>query len=323
MGFMNRNAAKTEIADGIQVPAVTPSPIAQENKTMNTVNPTVTAQDIFADRREWTTKAGIARLALTLEQINEMHPDDVYLSLFAQKKLRLTQAVNATRQDNIAVMYRNKVQDDQLGRALALYEHVKYAAGYVEYAPGFRMIALLDQEGEHDIVVKEERNVVSGHIDYACFYASKAFNNHGQPNGLNQGALNPVNQAIFERVEGYNAWVDAHDVEVKAMAVSWPKIVATKLMPKFEIGANANNFVQINTVKYHIKYESVINKYALLALLMVAPKNTDGVSFEISSRAKSAESTETFLNRAMSNMTWGYQHQLRALSGISYDPIIK
>ncbi len=94
-------------------------------------------------------------------------------------------------------------------------------------------------------------------------------------------------------------------------------------MKKFELGENPNNFVQLNSVKYQIVYESIINKYALLALLMVTPKNADGVAFEVFSRAKTAESTEKFLNGAMTNMTWGYQHQLRALSGIAYDPIIK
>lgn len=315
------------VAPAIQSPVVNSGANnMQTTIAQTTVNTNI--QAIFDARRVWTPNGWEKRVNFSEEEINTFSPEGAFMKAFEQKRIRVTQSTNATRADGIPVVFSNSVQDKALGAAFALLENIPYYAEYMEKSDGLRVIALVDTTGNHDVQVVEERDEETGHVRYNVFYASKAYNNQGDLIGLRRGAINQVQEGIKGQCDGwtdkdgkvhtgYNQWVDKHNAAVMTVANKIATAEQIEMCKGCTADADPNKYVQINTVK-HVAYESVVNKYVLLAWMLLDEQRP---SFELFTFAKTAEGFQKWLSNRESGMVWGYQNQLKRLAGIVYQPV--
>jgi hypothetical protein len=290
--------------------------INQENNNMtqNTVDTRIA--NIFEARRQWVKNEWEKRIDLSKEQIATMSPKEAFLTMFEEGRIRVTTDSNATRKDGIAVIFSNNVQDDQTGRMLGLAENVDYLCRVNYREDGLRDFMLFDMGGSHDIQVVEEKSPINGHITYMVYYAQKAYNNNGEIIGLKRGTANKVQDGIYTKVTKYNDWVDRHNAAVLAIAKNEAtEEQKTMIVDRPSVGKE-NDFVRDNTVR-HIAYESIINHYALLAMVLADETRP---AFEMYTFARTTESFERFLNSRESGLVWGYQRELEKLAAIEYVP---
>jgi hypothetical protein len=289
---------------------------SKENNNMNTVNPTITAQQIFDGARVWEASSWEKRLDFTKEQIATMTPDAFFRGLFADGTTRITQHSDASKAAGKAVIYGNGPQMRQFGAALAIAENIPYISKVVQQESGLRVFALLDTAGNHDIQVVEEAHAITGEIVSRVHYASKRHNHLNQIIGLDAGSVNKVHLGIEASVNGYNQWVDAHNAAIMRASLGQSLAEDAKFLETAKKGDNPNHFVQLNSVK-HVNYSSVVDKYTLTAWILNARKT--GVSmFEVHSFAKTGDTMGAFLDGRSSKMVYGYQRQLETLSGFKY-----
>lgn len=312
---------------------VTPSMDAA-NKEINTVVNEISVADIFNSRRVWEAKGWGKRVDATMEEIKTWSAKGQFMKAFQEGRIRVTSDANATRKAGIAAIYSNKVQDAELGAALAIWEVMPYFADTIVRASGLREIALIDTEADHDVCVVEEVNG-EGKVGYRVHYGQKVYNHLDNVYaGMRKGAVNPVQQGIDGKLngwtdadgvkhEGYNAWVDGHNYAVMAFANGtisqadkdlWLKNVTA--VDQTQDGWQ-NRFVQLNTVK-HISYASIVNHYALAAWLFLDDQKP---AFELHTFAKTEAQFEAFLSGRDSNLNYGYQNQMRKMAGIAYEAV--
>jgi hypothetical protein len=342
MAFLNRKHSNAfvqsnnqEITTMFQQSSVTPSPIVNQetnNTTQNTIRPEI--QSIFDSRRAFVKGTGWDKiLDLTKEQIEQMSAEAVFMNAFSKGLIRVTQVSNESRKEGAKVIFSNSVQDKELGAALAIYAECEFFADYRVKADGYREILLIDTKGNHDMVVIEERNLETGKIQYRARYATKAYNDHGDLIGLRPGEENPVQKGIDGALNGwtgedgvvhsgYNTWVDDHNAAVLKHAQGGVLTEEDKSLLKNVTALDgndpawANKFVQANTVK-HVAYDSVVNHYVLLAWFVLGEK------VELFTFARTPEAFQTWLDGRNSNLTKGYQRQMRKLAGIVYEPVTR
>ncbi len=301
---------------------VTPS-IDAINQEINTV------ADIFNARRQFEAKGWGKRVDATWEEIQTWSAKGQFMKAFQTGRIRVTSDANATRKAGIAAIYSNKVQDQELGAALAIVEVMPYFADYDVANNDIRRIALIDTESNHDIMTTEEVGA-DGKVSYRVSYAEKVYNHISHEYaGLKRTSENMVQQGIDGKLNGwtdsdgvihtgYNQWVDSHNAAVMKFATN--QVLTSEdsaLLKNVTPSDDMNKFVQLNTVK-HISYASIVNHYVLAAWMLV---DTSKAAFELVTFAKTEEQFEKFLSNRDSNLNYGYQNQMRKMAGIEYSAI--
>lgn len=292
---------------------------AQEAKTMTV---TTVAQYAF-DNSTVYQNTRTPSISMSAEAIEMANVRNTFFALIQSRKIGFTKAANETRKQGRAVIFKNKYQARQLGRALATFE----ANVYAMYHRGEQFIqrnaegvvvggefALYDAVGgQHRIVTAYTRD---NNVFYDVNYGVIKYNAFG--NGeLVKGDMHLINASIQITVGQYNKWVDEQNgaVIARAKGESFDE-KAAKYMGDWD-GAEGqeNRNVQYNSIR-HINADTVINKYALLMMLLTTP---EGAAFEIFHRCKSVESFERFLDGWINEMERAYKSELRKLAGLSFE----
>lgn len=280
-------------------------------------------QHLFANRTTWTKTTFVPRLVLTEDQINQMSIEPILRKLIFENRIGLTSSARVSRQQGKRVLDPNRVQMDQLGRAICMVEHSIHAFGFEpEYGPNTFGIGLLDTAGTYfDRYLTAER-VASGQLRYSAWYGDRVYDDNGYFANFVPGAKHKIDENNWEQVEGYNAWVNQHNeaVVIKAHNMAQPDALKhVKLTPEQEemllnakVGKTPENYVQINNIK-HINWDTVANKYVIEAWLL---EDSSRPAFEIFSWAKDGNGVDTMLKEKLDVLNHAYRGQLKALAGL-------
>lgn len=320
---INRVANASVIASQIFASTVSNE---QEINTMTQTTP-VTNVAAFAINNATTYAKRTVKpsIDLTEEQIAGMSVRDVFYDLITNGRIKFTRAANETRKGGIPVLFHNKFQDDQLGRAFAYMFakiHRVFAHEVTVSADGVvtgGKFALLDMHGEQDRFVRAFIGN-DGKVYYDTRYGVRVYNNVGTLISLNPGEAHKVGENLSQRVAGYNKWVDAHNdaVRARAQGIATPEQMA--ILAKVQNWDNAegmeNRNVQTNVVR-HINAEALMNKYVIEALLLL---DASRPAFEIYTRARNEEEMGRYLDLLVNTMDRAFKNELRKLAGlIIYD----
>lgn len=255
---------------------------------------------------------------LTEEQIAGMSVRTILESLIIGNRVKFTRAANETRKQGIPVLFHNKYQDDQMGRALALVFaniHRVFGSNIRKNEEGVVIggdFGLLDMKGVQDRYVSAYVGQ-DGKVYYTPRYGVRVNNHFGTLIGLNPGAEHPVGALLRERVGGYNKWVDAHNDAVRAKGMGTATEEQLQLLSKVrEWDIDANVAVRNNVVR-HINAETVINKYAIEMLLLL---DATRPAFEIYTYAKNVQEMEKYLDLLVKSMERAFRNELRKLAGL-------
>lgn len=278
----------------------------QETKNMNTL------QTAFENARQYdrAPKTHTAYVHITEAEANAASPRHIFEQLITSGRIGISRAANATRQQGIAAIFRNKTQMKQLARALMMHEYKIYSVSSVQIGETW-YITLKDNFGDQDRVVVASKGG-DGKVYYRTHYATKQYNDRGEF-GLSLGEVHPIGISIQKDVAGYNGWVDMFNMAVKAIAMGNATPEQIKLTKGLALGTqDPNRFVQENTVT-HINADGVVDKYQLLAWLDMGMTHP---AFEIFTRAKSNETWMTFFDGMVEQMTKSYRGELKKFSGL-------
>lgn len=274
-------------------------------------------QTAFDNARQYTKTVQAPSIDLTKEQIEAMSVRGILEEMFKENRIGITRAANETRKQGIPVLFRNRIQMDQLARALAYVGNNIHHVWEATMADDARIISLLDIKGDNDRVAIGRMNQQDGKVYYSAHYANKKYNDMGELIGLSTGDIHPVGQNIQARVNEYNAWVDSHNAAIKAVATGTASAEQVALAKDARKDDVAERFVQINIIP-HINADSIINKVMIEAMLVL---NT-GVAFEIYTRAKNGETFSTFVDGMVEQMDFAYRSELRKLAGIKSEVVV-
>lgn len=314
---MTRNAQNAVIASA----SVSSNVIAQENN-MNAANNSAMTVAAFAVQNTtvYAKKVSKPSIELTEEQIQGMSVRTIFESLIMGGRIKFTRAANETRKQGIPVLFHNKLQDDQLGRAMALvYANVHKPFGMnVQRNQEGAMIAgefaLADIKGEQDRVVRAYTGA-DGKVYYQVHYGNRAYNNAGVAVGINASDVHPLNSLNVDRANGYNQWVEYHNAAVRAYAqsIATPEQMEyiAKKVKDLDL-SNPNLFVQKNTVR-HINGEALINKYVIELLVLL---DATRPAFELYTYAKDEAEMGRYLDLLVNSMERAFRNELRSLAGL-------
>lgn len=290
--------------------------IAQGANAMNTAM--TVAQFAVENTTKYIKTVAKPSVSLTEEQIAGMSVRSIFEAYIMSGRIKFSRAANETRKQGIPVIFHNKLQDDQLGRALAytfaeihkVFGHnIRRGAGGAVVGGDF---ALLDMKGEQDRTVRAEVRA-DGKVYYSARYGVRMYNNMGQLIGVNPGEYHPINDLLLKRAENYNAWVDAHNNAVRAKAAGTATDEQLQLLSKVrEWDVDANIAVRNNVVR-HINGEALVNKYVLEMLLLL---DTTRPAFEIYTYAKNVQEMEKYLDLLVNSMERAFRNELRKLAGL-------
>lgn len=286
--------------------------IVQEDK-MNAINDNLilSQEKVWDTRREWVKPEILPALNLTRDQIMAATPVPFLEELFATGRIRLTQTANQTREQGIPVIFDNAIQIKQMFKALALVQFGIHAAWTAIRSSGNREIYLLDPTGDFSRWVTETSD--GQHVKYDVFYASIKYNNMGNET-ISRGAVNPMQNNLFEQVNGYNAWVDAHNAAVMAYVTGTTTPEQMELLKGSDFSqTDLNRFAQYNT-RSHVNYVDVVNKYVIEAWLLLDETKP---AFEIWTAAKTWEAAVKRLERKLELGTKAYRNELAYLSQVN------
>lgn len=299
----------------------------QEIKTVETNNMPVTnvAQYAINNATTWTPKTTKPSIDLTEEQIASMSVRGIFYDLITSGRIKFTRAANETRKGGIPVLFHNKYQDDQMGRAFAYM----FAKAHRVFAHEVSVtndgvvtggkFALLDLKGEQDRFVRAFIGN-DGKVYYDVRYGVRVYNNVGTLISLNPGEQHKIAENLAQRVAGYNKWVDAHNdaVRARAQGIATPEQMAllSKVQKWDDADDKQNLNVQMNVVR-HINADSIMNKYVIEALLLL---DASRPAFEIYTRARNEEEMGRYLDLLVNSMERAFRNELRKLAGlIIYD----
>lgn len=273
--------------------------------------------NVWDDRRVWTQPEQKPALNLTKAQIMAATPVPFLEELFNEGRIKLTNTANQSRAEGIPVIFDNSIQMKQLFKALAPVQYGVRGVWVAQRTAQQRDIYMLDVVGDHSRWISEESDGV--HVKYDVHYAALTYNNMGNET-ISKGKLNPMQQVLKVQVDGYNAWVDAHNNAVKKSVSIDPMTKELYKLSESEVAliakcipqADPNKFVQYNTV-HQVVYETVINKYTLEAWLNLAETKP---AFEIFTFARSWEAALKRLESKLEAGIRAYRNELATLSGV-------
>lgn len=288
-----------------------------------------TFNQAWETRRQFEPVSSTPSLNLSKEFILTSSPRPYFEYLLRSGLVRLSNHTHATRERGIPLVFADRVQLKQMGRAFAMLEHDIHRIFYIATSAVERHIGLIDLKGDHSRYLVETVRP-DGYINYECFYARILRDFDGRAN-LQAGKPNPMQQSLYDEVSSYNQWVNMFNGVVR-MQVGAPldadqeRAVETAteeqkqgVMVGLVPNDDPNIFVRNNS-RRHILYESVVNKYALESFVALAQELP---AFELYSRAETEDSTIGFLEKLVapkSAMEYGYQSQLAMLSGVELFP---